>query len=534
MSISNILQKLNSRDTRLIPQLPKLNKKIKFISILIAFVFLGFLGHQILAEEEFDITTINKSAAIEKFKTKQSAMDQGNNQESWMNEALMSNAMSINTAIAGTIPDNVLNGTATSWIPGGMIGFTNNAIAALYNPPASGVQYIAQTVNNFLGKPAYAATGYEGLKGIQNIWKSFRNTVYILFSVVFIGIGIAIMLRIKISQNAVITIQSALPSLITSLILVTFSYAIAGLLIDLSYVFQGLVLAILFNSQHGMNSELFSGVSGMGINFTFSKLMNVGFFGMSDLIYKATPIWGLSIVSGVAAGIIGGLFALAGTGPGGIIIGVAAFIIIFVILLLMIIINIVKFFFGLVKCYISLILRIILAPLEIGMGAIPNSKMNFSSWIWNVIANLAVFPISLIFLTLINLIIDSIGVTGSYSLWSPPMLGARMFLCPIIGLTALALLPKLPTLIPQFVFSIKPSEFGKALGEGFKEIPGRGLVGVGTSGVRAGVSGSIEERVRTSKFGERIIGTRPAAGGGNNNGGNNNGGNNNGNPPPAP
>jgi hypothetical protein len=220
MSVPNILQKLNSRDTKLIPQLPKLNKKIKFVSILIDLVFLTLLGRQILANDEI---TINKSAAIEKFKSKQAAIDQGNNQESWMNESMMSNAMSLNQAIAGTSPDNVLNGTATGWIPGGMIGFTNQSIAYLYNPPASGVQYIAQTVGNFLGKPTYAATGYDGLKGILPIWQSFRNAVYILFSIVFIGIGIAIMLRVKISQQAVISIQSALPSLITSLILDTFS-----------------------------------------------------------------------------------------------------------------------------------------------------------------------------------------------------------------------------------------------------------------------------------------------------------------------
>jgi len=466
MSISNILQKLNSCDTRLIPQLPKLNKQIKFASILIAFVFLGFLSHQIFAVTNINISN---SSAIEKFKNKQIAIDEGNNQESWMNESIMSNAMSLNQAIAGTIPDSVLNSTTTSWVPGGMIGVANQSIAYLYNPPASGVQYIAQTVDSFLGKPVYATTGYEGLKGIQDIWKSFRNAVYILFSVVFIGIGIAIMLRVKISQQAVISIQSAIPSLITSLILVTFSYAIAGLLIDLSYVFQGLVLAILFNSKGGLSSTLFSG--GL-VNPSFSTLMNTGFWEFFFLSTKAVPVTAITLLAGIPSGIITGLIAGFSFGlatPIAVAVGAGTFILIFLMIIIMILIYVIKFFFGMIKCFISLILRIILAPIEIGMGAIPNSKMNFSSWIWQIIANLAVFPISLIFLVLVNMIIDSVNTNN---LWAPPMLGGSWLLCPAIGIGALMMLSKLPTLIPEFVFNLKPSPFGKAIGEGFGGVGG--------------------------------------------------------------
>lgn len=460
MFISNILQKLNSRDTRLIPQLPKLNKKIKFLSILIAFAFLTLIGRQILAADEI---TADNSAAIQKYQEKQTAISAGNNQESWMSESMMSNAMSLNQAIVGNIPTDVLKGKTTTWVPGGIIGITNQSIAYLYNPPASGVQYIAQTVNNFLGKPAYAATGYEGLKGIQNIWKSFRNAVYILFSVVFIGIGIAIMLRVKISQNAVITIQSAIPQLITSLILVTFSFAIAGLLIDLSYLFSGVVMAILFNSKGGLNSALWS--TTFNFNPSFSEIVSGGT--TFKLLYNLVPFTAIAIIPSVLAGVIGGFITLASGGaalPVGIAIAGISFILILLIILLVILVQIVKFAIGMAKCYITLLLKIILAPLEIGMGAIPNSKMNFSSWIWGVIANLAVFPISIIFLVLVGMILDSIDG----GLWSPPMMGLGYLLKPIIGISAIMMLSQLPKMIPEFVFNIKPSPWGKALGESFK------------------------------------------------------------------
>jgi len=49
-----------------------------------------------------------------------------------------------------------------------------------------------------------------------------------------------IMFRVRISPQTVITVQSALPKIIFTLILITFSYAIAGFLIDLMYVVIGI------------------------------------------------------------------------------------------------------------------------------------------------------------------------------------------------------------------------------------------------------------------------------------------------------
>src|SRR5258708_14361646 len=49
-----------------------------------------------------------------------------------------------------------------------------------------------------------------------------------------------IMFRVKISPQVVVSVQSALPKIAIALVLVTFSYAIAGFLIDIMYVFVGL------------------------------------------------------------------------------------------------------------------------------------------------------------------------------------------------------------------------------------------------------------------------------------------------------
>jgi len=164
-----------------------------------------------------------------------------------------SNMVSLFVGINGTVPEEVLNDEAdfdTSYVPGGAIGQLNEAIVALHEPPASGIEYIAQVRDNFLGKPAYAQNNsFQKLQFILPLWRIFRNVVYLLSTILFIVVGVMIMLRVKVSPQAVITVQSAIPRIITVLILVTFSYAIAGLVLDLCNLLQAITTSLLFSAQ---------------------------------------------------------------------------------------------------------------------------------------------------------------------------------------------------------------------------------------------------------------------------------------------
>ena len=118
----------------------------------------------------------------------------------------------------------------------------------------------------------------------------------------------------------------------------------------------------------------------------------------------------------------------------------------------------------------TLLLKIISAPLEIALGAFPNSKMGFSSWFIQTIGYALVFPISLIFLVLLNIILHAVFFN---QVWTPGILQGTIispYIGGIIGLAGLSILAKLPTLIPEAIFQLKPSPFGKAVGEGFKPI----------------------------------------------------------------
>lgn len=488
--IKSILNRLNRRD---LPVFPKIGINKYFKIGLIVFVLFSavFISKTILAQDaESDTTsdtppaevvssssepeidmeniTISNDTAADTFRDKQDAMEQGNNQESWMKESLGSNAMAGINVLAGTIPNSVLTGKNTTWVPGGLIGFGNQAIAMAYSIPISGQEYIAYVKNNFLGKPAYADSGYQGLSPIMNLWKGFRNATYILFSVIFVVIGVLIMLRVKVSPQAVITLQNAIPKLITSLILVTFSYAIVGLMIDLTYVVEGLGLSIIKNAA-GSNS----------INQTVMETLNNPH--IMNRLFALVPAGTLAIWSTIISLIIGVISGFILTPVGGVIVGGISLIVITLALLILIMVLTFKFLFGLLKCYVSIILRTIIAPFEIALGAIPNMKMGFNTWFIEILANLMVFPISMIILVLIKTIMNTVA-GSTYTMWNP--LGTKMLnvltasygsggiLAVAFGLGGLMLVSKLPKLIPEVIFQIKPSAFGKAMGETFAPIGG--------------------------------------------------------------
>ena len=314
MKLKSLLHYLNRRDTRLFPRLKPLAKFILILTIIVGSVF---LTKNILAQNQgwgnLEIN-IDKTAFIETYLDKQNAIKTGINQEAWINESIISNAVSLNGALIGEISKEDL--ASGNWVPGGLVGFTNNSIATLYQPPISGVQYIAHTINNFLGKPTYAANGFgfdqlSGANGIMNLWKTTRNAVYSLISLFFIILGILIMLRIKISPQATISIQVIIPKIIITLVLVTFSYAIVGLLIDFSYVFQGIILSLIYDPKSGFNESLQT----IFANYDVPKLMNLNFGGVWDITSSYfIPPSGQAFIRGIGSivGLILGLFSGGG------------------------------------------------------------------------------------------------------------------------------------------------------------------------------------------------------------------------------
>ncbi len=488
MSLRSYLSHLNRRDTRILPRFSTL--------VVIAIISLTILTA---------FSLVRASQAKNIIFEQQNNIDAANNVSYLTSEVTDAKSVVALKAIVGKVNLNADGSLKTSWIPGGAIGSLNQSISMLYNQPVSGIQYVAYLRDNFLGKPAYAqGYGFAKLQPLLLIWSQMRNTVYVISSFFFIIIGFMIMLRVKISPQATVTIQNAIPQLVTTLILVTFSYAIAGFVIDMSYVLQGMAIAIITPGIIGGGainniSNLLSGIPAVGkIIPSLRSTVEPDLFTTS--VYLMVPTFVIILLGGVVGTIITIIFSIfsviftGGSTLPGLVVGLGlGGVLVIILFLIGLIIGIFKFFFGLLKCYATIIFKIIIGPLEIAMGAFPNSKMGFSSWVLDLIANVAVFPMSFIILYLANDIIinillgqgavtltqvaklvlggGSVSAVANSGLWVPSLLGGSilgdgsLIAAAAIGVGTISLLGKLPEMIPQFVFMLKPSPWGQAIGE---------------------------------------------------------------------
>src|SRR5260221_7484596 len=159
------------------------------------------------------------------------------------------NIMSGNISDAGSALHAISNIGANKAV---IANSNTNILAAIFaDRPLSGITYFKNLGKKFNIIPEVKAQspgfGYGALDPVLPLWTAARNISYVFFVIVILIMAFMIMFRVKISPQVVISVQSALPKIAVALILVTFSYAIAGFLIDLMYVVIGL-LSIIFSS----------------------------------------------------------------------------------------------------------------------------------------------------------------------------------------------------------------------------------------------------------------------------------------------
>src|SRR3990167_1593825 len=259
---------------------------------------------------------------------------------------------------------------------GGALAASGKIIASLYAaPPASGVSYFAQEIRKFNPvQPAYAQTGigYDSLQPVQEIWKIFRNISYVGFVIVFVIMGFMIMFRAHISPQAVATVQDSIPRIVVALILVTFSYAIAGLMIDVMYLFLNIVINALASQglvSNEANSTIFQ-----------KSIFGVVWDGWKDTFSSVSRAIGSIITETVDAPLgLGKLIGWFGGTIAALVIGIALLFIMF------------RIFFMLLVAYAMIIILTMAAPLLPGSAWI-KKKNGAKEWFRQMAANIAVFP----------------------------------------------------------------------------------------------------------------------------------------------
>jgi hypothetical protein len=363
---------------------------------------------------------------------------------------------------------------------GGALGAMSGMIAILYTPPLHTSDFIAYMGQNFgLAKHSYAAQttgqiGFDGLLPLLNAWVVFRNVVYLLFVFIFIMIGLAIMLRVRIDPRTVMTIQNQIPKIIISLILVTFSFAIAGFLIDLMWV----SVYVVINLMHQADPKIMADAVSSGIyhpapqfandvlnskdTLSLGGIHSIAYSGaaaIKDIVQQfirpetlgnpvtsnggsgSTGLLGTGLDlnpldwPGMAVGAIGDIIGSVVSQLVSWVVGIVAYLILIIALL----IALIKLWFALLKAYISILIDVIFAPFWIISGLIPGTQgAGFSAWIRDMAGNLAAFPAAIMMFLLAKLFSDSFGTAtvGGVSIGGSTAMSSTNFIPPLIGSSA--------------------------------------------------------------------------------------------------
>ena len=257
----------------------------------------------------------------------------------------------------------------------GALAASSNLVALMYYaPPVSGVEYFAQKFRDINPvQPVYAqssTTGFAALQPVQALWSVFRNISYIGFVIVFVIMGFMIMFRAHISPQAVATVQDSIPRIIIALVLVTFSYAIAGLLIDVMF----LVLNIFIRALEGAGLLT-------GGDFVFEKNVFAIIFDSWGDIFTAVFTSVRAVIDQVLD-INGALKAIVGFFGGtiaGLVIGIAMLFIMF------------RIFFMLLMAYAMIIILTMAAPFFFLVQSLPG-RNGAGEWFKQMASQVAVFP----------------------------------------------------------------------------------------------------------------------------------------------
>jgi hypothetical protein len=347
------------------------------------------------------------------------------------------------------------------------LGAIASVIGTMYaNPPASGLAYTRHVLQNagLLAKPAHAqGIGFAGFSPLLDLWQATRNIAYTAIILIMVVIGFMVIFRMKIDPKTVVSIQAAIPKIVLTLVIITFSYAIVGFLVDVMYLVMGILIYVVAQAnpawvsrvgdfqQHFMSAGLFE----LG-----GKVFSVGFSTLDDFFKSGLNAIGATSVLGSIIGAVTTTVASGPIGWTGALIGFVALptLLVFIIVLGLLL-TWIKLAMILLNSYIQILLALVLGPIQLLTEAIPG-KSSFGQWIMNILANLIVFPATTVLLMFAEFLATlNTGQwptsPNSSAIWTPPMTyvpGTGTF----PAFLALGMIFLMPTLVMQIKKSFAP------------------------------------------------------------------------------
>ncbi len=424
--------------------------------------------------------------------------------------------------------------------PGGAMGFMTDMIAMTYTKPLGTSEYVSHLASNFgIVKRALAqeepsetpindtsqGEGFSRFTYLLPLFEMTRNIAYMLLVIFFVIIGLAIMLRVKIDPRTVMTIQNQLPKVVIGILLITFSYAIAGAMVDLMWVGTYFSINTITSTDKSCQERdetpklsLTQSVTDRLIDNPLTFVSNIfggdtGCFGRLDGITglasgiggtfgdlfgpSLVDIIGLSAVedqcvSTPVLGMLGDFGDCAKVGFAWFITW-AVHLVAFFIIFLALVIALIKIWFLLIKAYIQVILDVIIGPLWIAMGLIPGSSLGFGSWFRHLMAHLLLFPAAAIMFIFARILAVSASNTPEGQIFLPPLIGnpnVPYNMSLLIAMGFIFLTPDMLNIIRDAIKSAPVSKYGgnitrrAAAGAGGGALQSAGQMGLTLSGLR--------------------------------------------------
>ncbi len=185
-------------------------------------------------------------------------------------------------------------------------------------PPASAIAWFNYEKNKVLGNnvafaqeldynPSTAyrpGAGYSLLSPLQALWAWARNITYIMYIVMIIIIAFLILFRNNLGGQTPITIFNSLPSIILSLILITFSYPISAFFVDIVTLGSSLAQNLILTGPGAPGASLLE--DGAGWDVQNYQIVDTGRYGSETIdLSKLQPddaqmsVWQALSTSGI-------------------------------------------------------------------------------------------------------------------------------------------------------------------------------------------------------------------------------------------
>ncbi|MDO8609210.1 MAG: hypothetical protein Q7R95_01560 [bacterium] len=396
------------------------------------------------------------------------------------------------------------------------LGFvTKMLLLPISKPPASGVMWAMNGLQNagFIPKTfASEGLGFGAIQPFSKIWVAMRDLAYVVLVLIIIAAGFMIMFRMKLNPQTVISLENALPKIVVTLIIITFSFAIAGFLIDLMYLSIAIIIAVLqpasatATNPAGYNLvqyqqkylqagpwEIYQGT----MKNNLSGFMTI-FFDLPNTLLNLIPEVGITLK--IISSFIGAFWIwpwlvenggnviihtlrdlVAFTGTGSVVFAsVAAKIdqifngltelpqriitltialpltslfllpmFIGFLIFLTVIMIFFRIFFMLLTTYGKILLSITLAPIFLLFEAIPGQSA-FSNWIKGLIAELITFPVVVAIFILGSIIVDQSATNNIIQLPFLVGIDTKSFSL-ILGMLLLFMTPDLVMAVKKFI-----------------------------------------------------------------------------------